>query len=409
MSRAASSQIGLPGRSPRSNSDSSALGVLGETGPAASTLGVYIHVPFCTKRCYYCAFNTAPLDDPAVMKRYVAALLGEIELVSQVSWASAIAVGSVFFGGGTPSLLSADDMGAVLDRLRARFRIESGAEITVECNPESVTREKVAAYRAAGVNRVSLGVQALDDEILHRIGRLHDAAGARRAFDAARAAAFDNVSVDLMYGLPALDLERWIRGVEQVLDWAPEHVSAYGLSLDAGSLWGATGVDGLPPEEGVVAQYWALARTAAERGFEHYEISNYARPGRRSRHNLTYWRRAEYVAFGPGAAGFIGDVRYTNAKPTPRYCSDIERGRLPVDAHERLDGRLARGERLILGLRLSDGVPRQWLDERLVDDPALVRRLGDWCARGLLEDVDDRVRLTEAGFLLSDALFADLV
>jgi oxygen-independent coproporphyrinogen-3 oxidase len=399
----------LRGQSPRSNLDVSPLGVLANAVPTASSLGVYLHVPFCTKRCYYCAFNTAPLDDQAVMDRYVAALLAEIELARRVEWVSSITVGSVFFGGGTPSLVSADDMRAVLERLRTRFRIESGAEITVECNPESVTREKLAAYRAAGVNRISLGVQALDDAILHRIGRIHDAAGAQRAFDAARAAGFDNDSVDLMYGLPALDLERWRRGIDAVLDWAPEHISAYGLSLDAGSLWGATGVEGLPAEEGVVAQYWALARAAAEHGFEHYEISNYARPGRRSRHNLTYWRRGEYLAFGPGGAGFIGDVRYTNVKPTPRYCAEIESGRLPIDGHERLDARQAGGERLILGLRLSDGVPRDWLAERVAADPALVRRLSEWRLRGLLEDTADRVRLSEAGFLLSDALFADLV
>lgn len=345
------------------------------------------------------------------MRRYVAALLGEIDLAGALPWAASIDIGSIFFGGGTPSLLSAEDMAAVLARLQRRFRLQPGAEITVECNPESVTRDKLAAYRAAGVNRISLGVQALDDTMLHRIGRLHDAAGARRAFDAVRAAGFDNVSVDLMYGLPALDLERWTAGVHGVLDWQPEHVSAYGLSLDAGSLWGATGVPDLPPEEGVVAQYWTLARIASERGFEHYEISNYARPGFRSRHNLTYWRRGEYLALGPGGAGFVGDVRYTNIKATPRYCADVEGGRLPVDDWERLDGSQIRGERLILGLRLVDGIPSEALDERTANDPALARRLDEWRARGLLEatPTGGRVRLTEAGFLLSDALFVELL
>jgi oxygen-independent coproporphyrinogen-3 oxidase len=383
--------------------------VLHATTPGTPALGVYIHVPFCTKRCYYCAFNTAPLDDERAMQRYVAALLGEVDLAASLPWASSIDVASVFFGGGTPSLLSAGDMDAVLSRLRRRFRVRSDAEITVECNPESVTRDKLAAYRAAGVNRVSLGVQALDDTMLHRIGRLHDAAGARRAFDAVRTAGFGNVSVDLMYGLPALDLERWTAGVHGVLDWQPEHLSAYGLSLDAGSLWGATGVPDLPPEEGVIAQYWTLARIAAARGFEHYEISNYARPGFRSRHNLTYWQRGEYLAFGPGGAGFVGDVRYTNVKATPRYCGEVEAGRLPVDAWERLDAKQVRGEHLILGLRLIDGIPSALLDERVANDTALARRVDDWRARGLLEEMDGRTRLSEAGFLLSDALFVELI
>ena len=387
----------------------SPLGVLGETAPASVVLGVYVHVPFCTKRCYYCAFNTAPLDSPDVMQRYVSALGSEIALAGAVDWAPRIEVGSVFFGGGTPSLLVAGDLALVLERLRSAFRVAPEAEVTVECNPESVDTSKLAAYRRAGVNRVSLGVQSLDDAMLERIGRLHDARGARRAFDDARAAGFDNVSVDLMYGLPGLELDRWRAGVERVLDWQPEHLSAYGLSLDAGSLWGATGVPDLPPEEGVVAQYWALARVAADRGFEHYEISNYARPGYRSRHNLVYWRRGEYLAFGPGGAGFVGDVRYTNVKPTPRYCGELEAGRLPIDAFERLDERQALAERLMLGLRLADGVPEAWLDARVARDRALAGRLDEWRRRGLLESRDGRARLSEAGFLLSDALFVEFL
>jgi oxygen-independent coproporphyrinogen-3 oxidase len=382
---------------------------LAATAPAASAIGVYVHVPFCTKRCPYCAFNTSPLDDDAQLRRYVNAAVREIDIAGDVPWASRVAVASVFFGGGTPSLLGPDDLAAILDRLRARFRLAGDAEITVECNPESVSPAKLAAYREAGVNRISLGVQSLDDAILRTLGRLHDAAGARRAFDVVRAAGFANVSVDLMYGLPDLDGDRWRRSVEGVLAWSPEHVSAYGLSLDAGSLWGATGVEGLPSEDGVVAQYWTLARAAGAAGFEHYEISNYARPGFRSRHNLTYWRRGEYLAFGPGGAGFIGAVRYTNVKPTPRYCAEVEAGRLPIDAAETLDARQARAERLILGLRLADGVPPAWLEAHAADDPALRRRVAEWRERGLLDAGGDRLRLTEAGFLLSDALFVALV
>jgi len=306
-------------------------------------------------------------------------------------------------------LLAAEDMAAILDAVRQRFTLEPGAEITVECNPESVSREKLAAYRAAGVNRVSLGVQSLDDSILPVLGRLHDAGGARRAFGEARAAGFDNVSVDLMYGLPKQDGGTWARSVEGVLAWEPEHLSAYGLTLDAGSVWAATGVEGLPAEGAVVEQYWALARAAAARGFEHYEISNYARPGLRSRHNQIYWRAAEYLACGPGACGFVGDVRYSNVKPVVRYCATLEDGALPLDTSERLTERQRLGERLILGLRLADGVPRAWLDERVAGDTALARRIAAWRERGILADRGDNVVLTEAGFLVSDGLFVELV
>jgi oxygen-independent coproporphyrinogen-3 oxidase len=343
------------------------------------------------------------------MRRYVGAVRREMELLAGAPWASSVAIETIFFGGGTPSLLESDDMASLLDNVRARFAVGLDVEVTVECNPESVSREKLAAYRAAGVNRISLGVQALDDSILPRLGRLHDARGARAAFEAAREAGCDNVSVDLMYGLPEQDATIWRRSLEGVLGWQPEHLSAYGLTLDAGSLWAVTGVAGLPAEEAVVEQYWTLARAAGARGFEHYEISNYARPGYRSRHNQVYWQAAEYLALGPGACGFVGDVRYGNIKPVSRYCATLEAGALPIDTAERLTPGQRLGERLMLGLRLADGVPRAWLDARLEADAELARKIATWREAGLLVERDARVALTEQGFLVSDALFAELV
>jgi oxygen-independent coproporphyrinogen-3 oxidase len=384
------------------------LGPLMDTAPDAPALGFYLHVPFCVARCHYCSFNTAPLDRGA-LRRYLAALPREIDLLGSAPWAPGLRLDSLFFGGGTPSLLAPDELSAVLDRVRARFAVAPEAEITLECNPESVSAGTLAAYRRAGVTRISLGVQSLDDALLERLGRLHSARAARHAFDAAREAGFADVSVDLMYGLPGLDVEGWQRTVEDILDWAPEHLSAYGLTLDEGSRWGACGVTGLPEEDAVVAQYWALAREAAARGYEHYEISNYARTGHRSRHNLVYWRAAEYLAAGPGGCGFVGDVRYTNAKPVGRYCAAIEDGRLPIESFERLTPHQRLAERLVLGLRTSDGIPGAWLSDRVARDPALARRLDAWRAAGLLRETDDRVGLTERGFLLSDTIFADLV
>jgi oxygen-independent coproporphyrinogen-3 oxidase len=384
------------------------LGVLGETWPTGRSLGFYVHVPFCVARCHYCSFNTRALET-GEMARYIAALHREIDLVAGAPWAGRVQIETIFFGGGTPSLLSADEVAAILDRVRARFGVATGAEITVECNPESVTRETLQGYRKVGVNRLSLGVQSTDDAILARLGRLHTAREARDAFEAARAEGFANLSLDLMYGLPGLDVPAWRRAVDAVLDWAPDHVSAYGLTLDPGSLWGSTRVDGLPPEDTVVAQYWELASAAAARGFEHYEISNYARPGFRSRHNQIYWRAAEYLAAGPGACGFVGDVRYQNAKPLARYCEDLEASALPIDSFERLTARQRLAERLILGLRTADGVPSAWLAERLAGAARLRDRVEAWRGQGLLREADGRVRLTERGFLLSDALFVELL
>ena len=232
---------------------------------------------------------------------------------------------------------------------------------------------------------------------------------ARDAFDAARAAGFSNVSVDLIYGLPGLTAETWRATVEGVLAWEPEHVSAYGLTLDAGSVWGSSGPAGLPAEDVVIGHYWTMAGRAAARGYEHYEISNYARPGARSRHNQLYWRRREYLAFGPGAAGFVGPVRYTNVKPVSRYIQLLDEPRLPVDAFERLDERQALAESLILGLRTADGVAATRLETRAAGDTRLRDRLRAWREHGLLIDVGGQTRLTESGFLVSDALFVELL
>ena len=376
--------------------------------PENPALGFYLHVPFCVQRCHYCSFNTAPLEMGQV-DPYLRALHGELDLVAALPWAGEVTIATVFVGGGTPSLLEPDAMAGIVDHIRTGWALAADAEVTVECNPESVTRERLAAYRAAGVTRVSLGVQSLDDHVLRTLGRLHDARGARAAFDAAREAGYDDVSVDVMYGLPGLAAPAWAADVDRVLAWEPDHVSAYALTLDGGSPWGSRGVAGLPSEDDVVAQYWTLARAAAARGFEHYEISNYARPGHRARHNLGYWRAAEYLAAGPGACGFVGDIRYGNIKPLARWRAAVESGTLPIETSERLTPRQRLAERLFLGLRVSDGVPAAWLAERAAADPVLTRRLEAWQRAGHLTVDAGRARLTESGFLLSDALFVDLL
>lgn len=380
-----------------------------EWAPDSRTLGVYLHIPFCRQRCHYCSFNTGPYR-PAAMDRFRAALGSEIDLVGEADWARGVTVGTIFFGGGTPSLLEAGELAEILNRLGTRFDLAPDAEVTVECNPESVVREKLEGYLRAGVNRISLGVQSLDDTLLFRLGRLHSAREARLAFEAARAAGIGNINVDLMYGLPGLDLPSWEATLSGGLAWKPDHLSAYCLTLDEGSRWASEGVVGLPSEEAVIDQYWLLARLAREAGLEHYEISNYCRPGFHSRHNQVYWRREEYLGLGPGAAGFLGDTRYTNVKPVDRYCAMLEARKLPVGEWERLTHRQRQGERLVLGLRLAEGIPQAWLDARIAEGPARLRALLEaWEAEGLLIVKAGRARLTEAGFLLSDSLFAELL
>jgi len=265
----------------------------------------------------------------------------------------------------------------------------------------------------------------------HPADRLHTAAQARSAFDAVRSAGFDDVSVDLIYGLPGLDLATWEETVTGALGWQPDHLSAYALTLDEGSLWHAAGSAGqaagrrgagappseasespivLPSEDTVTAQYARLAQLAGAAGLEHYEISNYAAPGHRSTHNQIYWRAEEYLGLGPGACGFLGDVRYGNVKAVERYGAMVAGGEAPVGTHETLTPRQRLAERLILGLRLGDGVPAGWLEERVALGPGrLPATLDAWRDSGLLAERDGRVRLTEAGFLLSDTLFIELL
>ncbi len=415
MSGRAGGGVLAPGAVPSSTADDPARSMATSEAsplgwaPREAALGAYVHVPFCVARCAYCSFNTAPYLTEAV-PRYLRAVGGEIDLAGGAAWAGPVRLATVFFGGGTPSVLTAAELASVLERLRARFGLAADAEITVECNPESVSRDRLAGYRAAGVNRISLGVQSLDDRILAALDRVHSAAEARAAFDIARHAGFDNVSADLIYGLPGLDLATWEKTVGELLGWEPDHLSAYALTLDGGSRWRSTGVDGLPSEEVVIGQYRLLADLGRSAGFEHYEISNYARPRRRSAHNQVYWRAEEYLAFGPGACGFLGRVRYANVKPTERYCALVEEGTLPIGTYETLTLRQMLAERLILGLRLADGVPEGWLRERIALEPGRLPALLDaWQERGLLVLGDGRAHLTEDGFLLSDTLFAELL
>lgn len=370
-------------------------------GRAGATLGVYVHIPFCRQRCHYCSFNTAPYA-PAAVGRFLGALRHEIERLGEAEWAGQVAVGTIFLGGGTPSLLEPDEVAAILERVGKGLAVAPGAEVTLECNPESLTRARADGYRLAGVTRLSLGVQTLDAELLLRLGRLHSPKEARLAFEAARLAGIDNLSVDLMYALPGQDGAGWERTVREVLAWAPEHLSAYALTLEEGSRWVSRAAASVPDEDAVTAQYWTLARLAREAGYEHYEISNYARPGFRSRHNQVYWRAEEYLGLGPGACGFLGDVRYQNVKSVERYCRHLEGGGLPLDTHEVLTPAQRRAERRILGLRLSDGIPLAWLEDRRPP-------VDTWHSLGLLEVRGDRCHLTEAGMLVSDSLFVELL
>ncbi len=376
------------------------------------SLALYLHIPYCLSRCHYCDFNTYVLDGPQ-SREYVQALAAEIRHQGTALDGQGRRVETIFFGGGTPSLLPPEDLCALLETCRGAFCVAPEAEITLEANPETVTVEVFSALRWGGFNRVSLGVQALHAELLQALGRPHTPARATEAFAAIRAADFANVNLDVMFGLPGQSLRDWRRTLEGVLILAPEHLSTYGLTIEEGTLFGRLHRQGalrLPPEGAHLAMYREALRHLPAAGYRRYEISNFARPGFECRHNLTYWRQGEYLGLGAGAHGYLAGVRYMNQRLPAAYISAVSRQGTAVSARERPSPLEQAEEALMLGLRLADGLhvaafaARFGLPDPPIDPAVLARLTG----MGLIKAGDGLLRLTEAGLAVSDTIITDL-
>jgi len=290
-----------------------------------------------------------------VPDEYVDALLSEWSLWVEALRGLDAGVGSIYVGGGTPSLLAPLQLRRLIDGVRSGLPAMKDCEITMESNPDSLDLASMRAYAGAGINRLSVGIQSFSDRSLTRLGRLHDAAGAERAFLQAREAGVHNLSLDLMYGLPGSMPGEEIASLRRAVELSPEHISWYNLTLSAGTPLARSVADGrdvMPDDDTVLAtmrEGWSLL---AASGFEHYEISNFARPGFASQHNLGYWLFTDYVGLGPGASGFVSGRRWTNVSDMAAYLAAVHGGRLPVDSEERLDGRLREGEYVMLRMRL---------------------------------------------------------
>lgn len=377
-----------------------------------SGLGLYIHIPFCLSRCHYCDFNTYRFDAAAV-QQYLEGLAQEITLRASAMAIRGRRVCSVFFGGGTPSILQASQLISILDHCRATFTFEDGAEVSLEANPGTVDLPKLRALREGGVTRLSVGVQAVQDRLLQRIGRAHTAYEAEWAFWLMREAGFSNINLDLMFGLPGQSANDW----SETLDWAisvgPEHVSAYGLTLEEGTPLHQEhrkGEIGLPDEETGAVMYQMAVDRLLDAGFEHYEISNFARPGFRCRHNLVYWQHQEYLGMGAGAHSFLAGRRFYNELlPVSYVCAIEERGTAVVGGEE-LSAELLRSERLMLGLRLRDGLDVQAFKDVLgVEDLSASDRVTRLLDDGFLRLKEGRVQITERGLLVANELIVHLL
>ena len=378
-------------------------------------LRLYVHIPYCRRRCPYCDFNTYAHPDPD-WDALFAALAAEMRLLAGRFGLAGRRLASVFFGGGTPSLAPPGKIAALIEQAAALFGLEARAEITLEANPESAAPERLRELRAAGVNRLSVGVQSLSARGLAALGRTHGVAEAVAALEAARRAGFANLSLDLICGWPGQTPADWARDLERAVALAPEHLSCYELTIEPGTPFARRGVRG--PDEARALAMWRHARAfLAAHGYESYEVSNHARPGMRARHNEGYWRYDDYLGLGPGAAGKLdmedgGALRWTNERSPERYMARVRSGERPCRHEERLDRRQAAREALWLGLRRRAGVAAAPFARRFgVRPAALVRRhAAARLAEGLLRtDAAGGVRASEKGLLLLDAIAADLL
>lgn len=373
-----------------------------------------MHVPFCRQKCAYCDFLSFTCKSDRLLIEYANALVLEMR-----RWKETCAdrqIDSVFIGGGTPSLLPSEALQKLMAEIRRDFTITGDAEITVEANPASLTREKLAFYRECGINRLSIGVQSFDNRVLRVLGRLHDKNEAFQMMQTARKAGFDNINIDLMFGVPIQTMKTWIDTLRQAIFLGPQHISLYSLQLEKGTdLYRRVYEErslSMIPELLDREMYHEAIRMLREAGYHHYEISNAAMPGRESRHNTKYWTYAEYLGLGLGASSFFEGRRFRNHEKMFRYIEVIKEGGVPVDPRsiEHYTERDEMGIYVFTGLRRAEGISLKDFRERFgmdlfsVYDPAILQR-----NRGMINLYQDRLYLTEAGMDVSNRVMEEFV
>jgi oxygen-independent coproporphyrinogen-3 oxidase len=385
---------------------------MSEIPESATSFGVYVHWPFCAAKCPYCDFNSHVRHQPPDQARYAAALQRELSHFAALTRGREVT--SIFLGGGTPSLMKPETVGAILDAVAGLWPVAADAEVTLEANPSSVEAERFRGYRAAGVNRVSLGVQSLDDVALKSLGRIHDAAEARRAVELAREI-FPRLSFDLIYARPGQTLEAWQAELDAAIGLAADHLSLYQLTIEAetpfAKLFAAGKLD-IPDSERAADFYALTQEVAGSRGLPAYEISNHAAPGAESRHNMTYWRYSDYVGAGPGAHGRLTVDGIKRATMTEKH-PETWLARVEADGHglvteDVLTSEECADEMLLMGLRLREGVSARRYTEmsgRRIDPG----RVGFLREHGLVEETAaGHLRATPQGWLVLDSVVADL-
>ena len=368
--------------------------------------GAYLHIPFCKSRCSYCDFATDIYRSKSDVERYVDALCKEID-----QFDLSATIDTIYFGGGTPSLLEPKQVERVLDAVRRSFGVDKGAEITMEMNPATVTPKSLNEYKKLGVNRASFGVQTFNDRALKLLARGHDANDARQTYAMLRDAGFENISFDLIAGLPGQTLNDWKRNLDEAIKLSPEHLSLYLLEIHEGTPLAVqvrSGRRPMPDEDLAAEMYERMCDKLAGAGYDQYEISNFALRGFESRHNTKYWRLEPVYGFGVSAHSFDGIQRYANERDTARYVEQIQNQRSAEVFREAVD---AESEFIFLGLRLNRGVSRQEFHDKFDADLAdkYASRLTELCEAALVEITPQTVRLTPKGRLFSNEVFQQFI
>ena len=372
-------------------------------------LGIYVHIPFCKSKCEYCDFySLGGSRDRRVTDDYLQALADHIKESGRLT--PEHVVDTIYFGGGTPSFFGAENLEKTLDEIRRRFRLDPDPEITLEANPDSVTKASLKKLLRAGFNRISIGVQSDDDEMLKKLGRPHTYEQARQAVARAREVGFTNVSVDLMYGLPNQTLTAWKETVENVLTLKPDHLSAYALRVEEGTpLWGYRDCANLPDDDKQAEMYLAACRILQDYGYEHYEISNFAKPGFVSRHNMKYWELGEYLGFGPSAASDFAGKRFSAVADLRGYIDGIRQHGPILRECETIPMRERAGEYVMLRLRTNRGINAEEYEKGfLMPFKPLEALLSRFEARGYAKKEEDNWVLTEQGWLVSNQIILAL-
>jgi oxygen-independent coproporphyrinogen-3 oxidase len=374
------------------------------------SVGLYLHVPFCRTRCHFCAF-TLQMHREDRVQRYLRAVSNEMRLHADRRSLAGRRLDTVYFGGGTPTTLNASQLADVLDSIRNAFGLNDGAEISIEAHPDTVTGEGLRQLAGAGFTRISFGAQSMDDRELLQIGRRTSGSRTEAAVGAAHAAGFDNISLDLIYGVPGQTLDGWLATLEAVLSLEPAHVSCYALTVEEKTRLHIDVRRGDAAEPDAALQNEmedAAARRLAQAGFARYEISNYARHGHACRHNLLYWQGHDYLGLGPGAQSYLDGRRFGNVESVEDYTRTLEEKRLPIAESEILDDAQRRRERIVFGLRLIEGVDKTLLRHE-PPDRAWRQTLDQLTRRGLLEERAGRIRLTDEGRRFADSVAVELI